>query len=78
MIPRSLIRNNQVYLVNDQNRLLTRDISRHYDQQQFTVVKQGLAAGDRIVASDLVPAVDGMLLRTEIDTALQDSISFGD
>ena len=78
VIPRSLIRNNQVYLVNDQNRLLTRDISRHYDQQQFTVVKQGLAAGDRIVASDLVPAVDGMLLRTEIDTALQDSISFGD
>ena len=78
VIPRSLIRNNQVYLVNEESRLLIRDITRHYDQQQFTVVKQGLAPGDRIVASDLVPAVDGMLLKTEIDTDLQNSISFGD
>ena len=78
VIPRSLIRNNQVYLVNKESRLLTRDITRHYDQQQFTVVKQGLAPGDRIVASDLVPAVDGMLLKTEIDTDLQNSINFGD
>lgn len=78
VIPRSLIRNNQVYLVNDQNRLVTKDISRHYDQQQFTVVKQGLAPGDRIVATDLIPAVDGMLLKTEVDTGLQNSINFGD
>ena len=78
VIPRSLIRNNQVYLVNKESRVLARDITRHYDQQQFTVVKQGLAPGDRIVASDLVPAVEGMLLKTEIDTDLQNSISFGD
>ncbi len=78
VIPRSLIRNNQVYLVNEQNRLVTKDIQRHYDQQQFTVIKQGVAPGDRIVATDLIPAVDGMLLKTEIDTELQNSINFGD
>jgi hypothetical protein len=27
------------------------------------VVADGLAAGDRIVVSDLLPAIDGMLLR---------------
>lgn len=77
VIPRSLIRNNQVYLVNQDSRLMTRNISRLFDQQQFTVIDQGLSSGDRIVASDLVPAVDGMLLKTELDAALQDSLNFG-
>ncbi len=78
VVPRSLIRNNQVYLVNQESRLETRDISRLFDQQQFTIIDQGLSAGDRVVASDLVPAVDGMLLKTELDPILQNSLSFGE
>ncbi len=76
VIPRSVIRNNQVYLVDNNNRLQTRNIHRLYDQAQFTVVGDSLKAGDRIVVSDLVPAVDGMLLRTEVDKTLQDSLVF--
>ena len=78
MIPRSLIRNNQVYIVDAQSRLVTRAVSKLYDQRQFTVIDEGVADGDLIVASDLIPAVDGMLLEPEIDVELQNSLQFGD
>lgn len=78
VIPRSVIRNNQVYLVDEQNRLQTRVITRAYDQQQFTVIGEGLNRGEQLVVSDLVPAVDGMLLQPEIDEALQNSLVFGE
>ncbi|MCP4186123.1 MAG: efflux RND transporter periplasmic adaptor subunit [Gammaproteobacteria bacterium] len=76
VIPRSIIRNDQVYLVDSENRLQTRPIKRLYNQQQFTVIDNSLKPGEKIVVSDLVPAVDGMLLKTEVDQALQDSLNF--
>jgi RND family efflux transporter MFP subunit len=78
IIPRSVIRNNQVYLVDEQSRLLSRPISKLYDQQQISVIDGSLKVGDKIVVSDLAPAVDGMLLQTEVDQALQNSLVFGD
>ncbi len=77
VIPRSVIRNDQVYLVDVENRLQTRAIKRLYNQQQFAIVDDSLKPGEKIVVSDLTPAVDGMLLKTEVDQALQDSLSFG-
>jgi len=78
VIPRSVIRNNQVYLVDEQNRLQSRTIKKLYDQAQFSVIGDSLKAGEQIVVSDLAPAVDGMLLKTEVDLALQSSLVFGD
>ncbi|MCP4491685.1 MAG: efflux RND transporter periplasmic adaptor subunit [Gammaproteobacteria bacterium] len=77
VIPRSVIRNDQVYLVGDDNRLQIRPIKRLYNQQQFAIVDDSLKPGEKIIVSDLVPAVDGMLLKTEVDQALQDSLNFG-
>ncbi|MCP4284752.1 MAG: efflux RND transporter periplasmic adaptor subunit, partial [Gammaproteobacteria bacterium] len=48
-----------------------------YNQQQYAIVDDSLKPGEKIVVSDLTPAVDGMLLKTEVDQALQDSLSFG-
>jgi len=78
VIPRSVIRNNRVYLVDKENRLQTREIKKLYDQRQFTVVDGNLQPGERIVVSDLAPAVDGMLLETEVDQVLQSRIAFGE
>lgn len=78
VIPRSAIRNNQVYLVDSENRLKIREVNKLYDQAQFSVLGDSLKAGDKIVVSDLAPAVDGMLLQTEVDLALQNSLVFGD
>jgi len=78
VIPRTVIRNNQVYLVDDDNRLRIRNITRLYDQQQFSIIDGSLQVGDKIVVSDIAPAVDGMLLQTEVDQTLQNSLIFGD
>ena len=78
VIPRSVIRNNQVYLVDEESRLQSRTITKLYDQAQFSVIDDSLKVGEKIVVSDLAPAVDGMLLKTEVDQALQSSLVFGD
>lgn len=75
VIPRSAIRNGKVYVVNSDNRLETRPIRRLYNQQQITIVAEGLSPGELIVVSDLIPAVDNMLLHTEADQSLQQSLA---
>ena len=32
-------------------------------QPEFVVIEEGLEAGERVVISDLVPAIEGMLLK---------------
>jgi RND family efflux transporter MFP subunit len=75
VIPRSAIRNGEVYLVNSASRLETRAVQRLYNQQQFAVVGEGLSSGELIVVSDLIPAVDNMLLHTVTDQSLQQSLA---
>jgi RND family efflux transporter MFP subunit len=71
VIPRSAIHNGTVYLVSAGSRLDIRKIELKYEIADFAVVKKGLKAGDVIVTSDLVPAIDGMLLDTTVNTALE-------
>lgn len=78
VIPRSAIRNDKVYVVNSASRLETRPIKRLYNQQQFAIVGEGLSSGEIIVVSDLIPAVDGMLLHTVVDQSLQQSLLAGE
>lgn len=77
VIPRSAIRSDQVYIVNSENRLETRPIKRLYNQRQFAIIGEGLQSGDQIIVSDLIPAVDGMLIQSVVDQAIQQSISTG-
>jgi RND family efflux transporter MFP subunit len=78
VIPRSAIRDNKVYLLNAENRLETRSITRLFNQGELAVIGAGLEAGEKLVVSDLVPAIDGMLLQAEVDEALQLSLSAGE
>lgn len=75
VIPRSVIRGGKVYVINSENRLETRPVKRLYNQQQFAIIDEGLQSGEKIVVSDLVPAVDGMLLQSVVDETLQHSLS---
>ena len=75
VIPRSLIRGGKVYIVNSENRLETRPVKRLYNQQQVAIIGEGLQQGDKIIVSDLIPAVDGMLLQSVVDEVLQQSLS---
>jgi multidrug efflux pump subunit AcrA (membrane-fusion protein) len=75
VIPRSVIRSGKIYIVNSENRLEIRPVKRLYNQQQVAIIGEGLQSGEIIVVSDIVPAVDGMLLKSVVDETLQLSLS---
>ena len=78
VVPRSVIRAGKIYIVNSDNRLETRSVTRLYNQQQVAVIGEGLQSGEKIVVSDLIPAVDGMLLQSVVDETLQRSLAAGE
>lgn len=68
IIPRAALRDDKVFVVGSDNRLERRVITPLFRQGRLMIVKSGLKAGERIVVSDLIPAIDGMLLDPVIDT----------
>jgi multidrug efflux pump subunit AcrA (membrane-fusion protein) len=62
VIPLSAVHNRQVYVITDQNRLKRHAVTLGFRGSDYVIVEAGLDPGDRIVISDLVPAIDGMLL----------------
>ncbi|HER25821.1 MAG TPA: efflux RND transporter periplasmic adaptor subunit, partial [Rhodospirillales bacterium] len=67
VVPRSALHGNTVYVVDGENRLRIRPVEVAFSQTDFVVIKKGLAAGDIIVISDPIPAIDGMLLAPQVD-----------
>ncbi len=74
MIPRSAVRTGKVLLVDADNRLQHRRVEIGYHQGAVSVVESGLQADEQLVVSDLIPAVDGMLLQPHTDTVLQQQL----
>jgi len=74
VVPRSSVRAGTVFVVDENNRLRRRAVSILFSQGDFSVIDEGLGEGERIVVSDLIPAVDGMLLEVELDQALGEAI----
>ncbi len=70
VVPRSALHDGKLYLVNDAGRLELRSVTVEFAQGDLVVISQGIESGERVVVSDLIPAVEGMLLRTELDEAL--------
>ncbi|MBA1333527.1 hypothetical protein QQ73_21640, partial [Candidatus Endoriftia persephone str. Guaymas] len=52
------------------NRLQRQPVQLLYSQGSVSVIKSGIRAGDRVVVSDPVPAVSGMLLQPQLDKQL--------
>ncbi|MEN8175482.1 MAG: efflux RND transporter periplasmic adaptor subunit [Pseudomonadota bacterium] len=69
VVPRAAIRDGTLYLVDEENRLRRQPVEVLFNQGSLSVIQQGVNPGDRVVLSDLVPAVDGMLLKPEMDEA---------
>ena len=74
IVPRSAVRSGVVYVADENNRLRRRPVQTLFSQGDISVIDQGLEAGERVVVSDLVPAVEGMLLQVELDQALNQSL----
>ncbi len=74
VIPRSALHDGRVYLVDADNRLEMREVDVAFSQTNFAVVESGLSSGERLVVSDLVPAINGMLLDPVEDAGAADSL----
>lgn len=73
-IPRSALHGDYLYVVNPEKRLERRKAEIDFSQTNFHVIKQGLKPGELIVVSDLIPAVENMLLEPEQDKELESSL----
>lgn len=67
VIPRSAVHQGEVYIANEENRLEKRKIEIDFQQRNLLSVKSGIRVNERIIISDLVPAINGMLLKPQTD-----------
>ena len=75
VVPRAAVHDGKVYIADREDRLEVRPVRTGLSQAGLVIVDEGLAAGDRVVVSDLLPAIPGMKLRLTRDEALEASMA---
>ncbi|MCJ7683009.1 MAG: HlyD family efflux transporter periplasmic adaptor subunit, partial [Desulfobacteraceae bacterium] len=74
VIPRSALHQGIVYIVGPQNRLERRSVTVDYSQGNLVSIKKGIAPGEKVVVTDIIPAIEGMLLAPQTDNDLLTSL----
>ena len=74
IVPRQALNDSQLLVVGNNNRLEIRQVESGLVQGDFVVITSGLSKGEKIVVSDLSPAIKGMLLTLETDNAMANLI----
>ena len=64
VIPRSAVHDKKVYISTPENRLEIRSVEVESYMENLAVLSHGLKEGETLVLSDLIPAVEGMLLKS--------------
>jgi membrane fusion protein, multidrug efflux system len=62
IIPRFALHDGAVYVMDEKGRLQIRSVEVAYLQPEYAVISKGLVGGESLVVSDLIPAIEGMLL----------------
>ncbi len=70
VIPRHALHGGRVYVIGEDERLEIREVTVETLQPEYAAVADGLAAGEHVVVSDLVPAIAGMRLAGQADPEL--------
>lgn len=68
LVPRSALHAGRLYLVNTEQRLEIRPVETGLVQDDLAVISAGLKPGEKVIVSDLSPAIAGMALKTTTDT----------
>jgi len=74
VIPRSALRDGQVLIAGDDNRLSLQPVTALLTQDTIALIAEGLEPGQRVIVSDLSPVMPGMLLQVTQDDALMDRL----
>jgi len=75
VIPRSALHDRYVFILDSRNRLVRKEVALDFAQGNFYAVKDGLKEGDRLIVSDLIPAIEGMRVDPHEDTVLAAKLS---
>ncbi|MEX1369390.1 MAG: TolC family protein [Nannocystaceae bacterium] len=80
-IPRSALRTGPLHVVDAEQRLAFREVEVDFVQESYACIRSGVEPGDRVVLTDVVPAIEGTLLDPRIDeraaTQLADAVRGG-
>lgn len=71
LVPTSALHQGELYLADENDRLVRRPVSIAFQQGALTVIEANLASGERVVVDDLQPAIEGMALSVRRDEALE-------
>ncbi|MCA9449721.1 MAG: efflux transporter periplasmic adaptor subunit, partial [Candidatus Omnitrophica bacterium] len=74
VIPRTALHGDQVYLVDVNGRLVRQEVVVNFFQSDFCAIREGLKVGDKVVITDLSPAIEGMPLEAVEDRELQETL----
>lgn len=74
LIPRAALHEGEAYVV-ESNRLVRKAVTVDFALGDFVCLAKGLDDGETLVVSDLVPAIDGMLLSSRVDEELQSRLA---
>jgi RND family efflux transporter MFP subunit len=69
IVPRHALRQDRLFIANPENRLEIRKVEISMRQPEFAVIAVGIKEGEQLIISDLIPAIDGMLLKPSEDDA---------
>ncbi len=75
VVPRSALHEGRVYVVDDDDRLEVREVAIATGQDGAAVLADGVEAGERLVLTDLVPAIEGMRLAPRPDRAAAEKLN---
>lgn len=70
VLPRSAVHDGKVYVADEENRLRIVPVNVAFTQGNIAVLNDGLEPGTNIVVTDLIPAIEGMLLAPGTDGEL--------
>jgi len=75
VIPRNAVHQGRVYVSNTENKLEIREVQLRFSQGDLAVIKSGLNEGDKVIVTDLIPLIEGMPLKPDIDTKYQERLT---
>ena len=75
VIPRAAIDSGMVNVMGADGRLVRRSVSVAFIQSSLAAIRSGIEPGEKVVVSDIVPAIEGMLLGGEKDIRLEQRLA---
>jgi len=75
VVPRSAIHQGQVYVVGSGNKLDVRSVQVSHMQGELAMIANGLAEGEPVIVTDLIPVIKGMPLQPILSTSVQQALA---